>query len=249
MELSLSTFILELINFLVLVWILKHFLYRPVLDIIAKRRASIDQTMAEAKRIEDDAQALKQQYDERLDKWQQEQRAARETLAHELDDERALQLAALQQTLEQNAEKARVSETRRLDDLKQEFERQGLSLGARFAARLLETTATPELQARLLARFLDDFDAAPRESILRLLGSPDLPPDEVVITSAFTLDDEQRRALAERAGKLCREDTPIRFDEDPSLLAGVRLTIGGCILGLNLKDELEGFAKVHDVAA
>ena len=69
MEFSLSTFVLELINFLVLVWILKRFLYRPVLDIIARRREQIDATMAEAKRIEDNAQALKQKYDERLDNY------------------------------------------------------------------------------------------------------------------------------------------------------------------------------------
>ena len=41
MELSGSTFVLEIINFLILVWILKRFLYKPVLGVIAKRRKSM----------------------------------------------------------------------------------------------------------------------------------------------------------------------------------------------------------------
>ena len=41
-ELSWSTFILEVINFIVLVFILKHFFYKPVLTAIARRRESID---------------------------------------------------------------------------------------------------------------------------------------------------------------------------------------------------------------
>ena len=39
MELDWTTFILEIINFLVLVWILHRFLYQPVMNVIAQRRA------------------------------------------------------------------------------------------------------------------------------------------------------------------------------------------------------------------
>ena len=40
MQIDWTTFALEIINFLVLVWILKRFLYRPVLDTLARRRAA-----------------------------------------------------------------------------------------------------------------------------------------------------------------------------------------------------------------
>ncbi len=39
MELNWSTLLLEIVNFLVLVWILKRFLYRPVLQVIEERRS------------------------------------------------------------------------------------------------------------------------------------------------------------------------------------------------------------------
>ena len=37
MQLNWSTFVLEIINFLILVWVLKRFLYKPVLAAIAQR--------------------------------------------------------------------------------------------------------------------------------------------------------------------------------------------------------------------
>ena len=48
MELDWTTFILELVNFVVLVWILNRFLYRPVMNVIDQRKAAIQRTLAEA---------------------------------------------------------------------------------------------------------------------------------------------------------------------------------------------------------
>ena len=61
MEFDWTTFILEIINFLILVWILKRFLYRPVLGVVARRRAGIEKTLADARRIEAEAGELRQQ--------------------------------------------------------------------------------------------------------------------------------------------------------------------------------------------
>ncbi|WP_054775053.1 hypothetical protein [Methylogaea oryzae] len=44
MELDWSTIALEIVNFLILVWLLKRLLYKPVQDIIAQRRAAIEAT-------------------------------------------------------------------------------------------------------------------------------------------------------------------------------------------------------------
>jgi F-type H+-transporting ATPase subunit b len=246
-ELSLSTFVLELINFLVLVWILKRFLYRPVLDVVARRREQIDATMAKAKRIDSEAQELKERYEKRLDEWEREQTNKRGALAHELADERARQLAELRKSLDEEVEKSQAAEARRVADLGDKLEREGLALGARFASRLLGVSATPELQTRLLDLFVQDFDAMPPERFANLLGNPELGPDSVDVSSAFELTEAQRTAVDERAKKLCGSDVPVRFTEDRDLLAGIRLTIGGCVLGLNLKDELEGFARLSNV--
>jgi F-type H+-transporting ATPase subunit b len=79
-----TTFVLEVLNFLVLVWILKRFLYRPVLDALDARSARVREETARAEALQRDATLLKQQCEERLAHIGEEGEKARRDLEHEL---------------------------------------------------------------------------------------------------------------------------------------------------------------------
>ena len=117
MELDWSTFLLEIINFLILVWILKRFLYRPVLEVIARRREGVEQTLREAHSLRTEAEAMKEQYQHRLSDWEQEKARAWEGLQQALNEERARQSEQLQTLLAQQREKNRVQEARQWQEL------------------------------------------------------------------------------------------------------------------------------------
>ena len=88
MELNWSTFILEIINFVILVWLLKHFFYKPVMNIIEKRKQNIEDTLAKAETVRTDAESLKSQYENRLEDWEKEKAAARLELHKDIEKER-----------------------------------------------------------------------------------------------------------------------------------------------------------------
>ena len=148
MELNWSTFVLEIVNFLVLVWILKRFFYRPVLNVLARRRAGIEKNLSDAKTLHDDAEALQAQYRDRLADWEQERQQARERLAKEIEEERARRLAALQSELKQEREKTRIAEARRQADALHKAEETALIQATRFASRVLGQAAGPELEQK-----------------------------------------------------------------------------------------------------
>ena len=60
-----TTFALEAINFLILVWLLKRFLYRPILDAVARRQAAVARTLADAEAARVDAARLREEYEGR----------------------------------------------------------------------------------------------------------------------------------------------------------------------------------------
>ena len=66
MELSWSSMLLEMINFLVLVWILKHFFYAPIQQIILKRQTEIQADLDKACQLKKEAGALQKSYENRL---------------------------------------------------------------------------------------------------------------------------------------------------------------------------------------
>jgi F-type H+-transporting ATPase subunit b len=244
MELSWSTFFLEIINFLVLVWILKRFLYKPVLEVIARRSAGIEKTRADAAALHADAEDLQKQYESRLADWNRERQQMRETLSHELEAERARQLDALHTELEQEREKARVAESSRQADALRKFEETALFQAARFATHLLEATAGADTEARLVELVINELSQLPDERIAAMRKNYGQTPDAIVIDSAYPLAEDQRERLEQALLALTALKIPLRFEQNSDLLAGVRITIGAWVLGLNLQDELRGMTEL-----
>ncbi|MGB5568168.1 MAG: F0F1 ATP synthase subunit delta [Sedimenticolaceae bacterium] len=243
MELNWSTFLLEIINFLVLVWILKRFLYQPVLDVIARRRNAIEGQLAEAHRLQDEADSLKAQYEDRLADWERERHQAKETLARQLDEESTRQLSALQGTLDQEREKSRVAEERQHTEQQRAIEHQALQLGAVFSSRLLGQTCGPELEARLLNLLLEELHGLSEQQTTGLRQQWGEPPQTIEVSSAFELAAEQRQQLEAALHQASGLSVPVRFIQDETLLAGLHIVIGAWVLAANVRDELKGFAE------
>jgi F-type H+-transporting ATPase subunit b len=242
-ELDWTTIVLEIINFVVLVWILKRFLYRPVLAVIAKRRADIDEALARAEAVQSEAGAMKQQYENRLADWGREREAARETLRRELEAERVRLTAALDADLAQQRERARAADEKRLADAMRQNERLAVTQSARFAAKLLEALAGPELDERLGALIVAQLNElpAPQREALRRDGQM---PTEGLVTSARALDAAVRAGVESALREVFGNTLRCRYAQDAALIAGLRIAVGPWELRANLRDELQGFAEL-----
>jgi len=242
-ELNWTTFTLEVINFLILAWILAHFFYRPVMRVIADRQAKIQASLDSAEQHHKDAEALKAQYENRLAAWEQERATAREALHRDIDAERTRQLEQLKHELAQAQEKARVVEERRLAQTERRLEQTALTHGADFAARLLHRVASCELEIHLFDLLLEDLAALPADAIAALRDNSHAKGHPVKIESAFAIPTERRKVLVERLTALFNGELHCQFTEKPALIAGLRITVGSWVLRANLNDELEAFAK------
>jgi len=249
MELNWSTFLLEILNFLVLVWILKRFLYRPVLDTLAKRQSSIEQALASAQAIQAEAQTLKAQYENRLDEWSAERESAREGLRLEIAEERSRRLQALEQELERERERQRVLDEKLKEDCLRKYQETALGLGERFVAKLLAEFAGPELEARLFDSAMRQLDALPAERLDAIRLACEEAPEAAEASTAYPLDGARRRQLADKLGGLLGLPVACHFNEDPGLLAGLHVTLGPWVFQANLRDELKGFAAAADEPA
>jgi F-type H+-transporting ATPase subunit b len=242
-EFDWTTFLLEIINFLILVWILKHFLYRPILAVIARRRADVEKTLADARRIEAEATLLKQQNEQRQAEWEAEKEIAQARLQEELATQREQMMAALETALAEERERRRVLEERQRHDFEHAAEEAGIAHGAMFAARLLSRVATQELEARLYGLLLEDLRGLSAEDKRALADAAATPGLQLQVQSAFALDEtrqaELARVLAEVVGK---KILPLEHHENPELVAGFLVNIGPWILHANLRDELQVFS-------
>lgn len=243
MELNLTTFILEIINFLILIWLLQRFFYQPVLNVITKRKASIDQAVTEAARAREEAAALQKQCNEHLSRWEHEKRLARERLQQEITAQRTKMLDELYKSLEEERQKNRIIEERRKADEQLKIESLALHNAAAFASMLLKGAAGPELERRLFELLLERLQKLPAATVGNLRANHDEDPVAIAVFSAYPLAGEQRAELQQRLAALLGKNLFYEYRHDPELIAGLRITIGAWVLGVNLQDELQGFTQ------
>ena len=242
-ELDWTTFALEILNFLVLVWILKRLLYKPILKVIAERKGEIQKTLSDAETLRKEAQALREQYEDCQAEWNREKETVRNRMVEEVNAEKARLLAALQNSLEQEREKARALEERRRTESTQQAEEAAIAEGGRFAARLLTRLADAELEAKLVEVVLEDLRRIPdekRQAIRTACAKADGP---AIVTSAYLLSQSQRTSLLEAIQSLLGQSISCEWREDRDLMAGIRLSLGPWVLGANLQDELKAFSE------
>lgn len=247
MELSWSTFVLEIINFLVLVWILKRFLYKPVLGVIERRRQGIQETLDRAEALRDETDSLKSQYEHRLADWEAERELARETLLGEIEKERRRRMEWLEAELREERERAQVVAERGREEAVRKIEQQALQQAAGFASRLLSSLACPEVERRLVDLVVDELDHLSGDRLSAMKETLRNPPEEVIVTSGFVLPDDRRQRLEMALTAVTGASVPFRYEQSEELLAGLRVVIGAWVIGANLKDELSAFVEfAHD---
>ena len=247
MEFEWTTFFLEIFNFLVLLWLLQHFLYRPVQAVIARRQADIEQQLKAARAAQEQAEALRLQYENRLADWEREKELARRQFREALAQEESRRREQMQQTLAQEQEKAHALENRRQQELLEQLGHQAIALGTRFVARLLSRLASPALEASLVTMVVEDLAAHKLDGGNALQRA--LQEDGIQIASAYPLAETQRQALLSALCRLAGHDIGTTFTEDGELLAGLRISAGSCLLHANLRDELEFFTRAANHGA
>lgn len=244
MEFNTTTFILEIINFLILIWILQRLFYKPVLEMIAKRKQHIDQSLEDAKKLHQEADELRRLYENRQQLWEQEKTAAQAQLQQQFEAERSSQLELLRKELDQERQKAKVALSRQQQECQQQAEKQALENGARFAALLLQHMAGPELEARLLRMLVEQFGIASQACKLNLQQADSKKPVTVKVTSVYPLAEEQKQQLELKLNSVIERATNFQYQQDSVLIAGFRLDIGAWVFHANLQHELAGFAEI-----
>jgi F-type H+-transporting ATPase subunit b len=243
MGLDWSTFFLELINFLILVWILKRFLYAPVKAAIEARRQRVEAVLSEAQATREEAERLRADYETREQAWARERDQARADLERELGAERARRLEAIQGEIQQQRDKAAVLDERRAREVERHTEEAALALAARFGSRLLARVADPALEARLVELVVEDLPKLSEVHRQVLADAARNGRGTVRVRSAYPLRDAQRAALESALGAAAGGEVRCELEQDPGLIAGLRIDAGPLVMRANLRDELRFFAE------
>lgn len=238
------TFLFEVVNFLVLLWLLKRFLYRPVLSGIAQRQAQQNRVQEEVAAQMQQAEILRQQYEVRLHEWTEQKVTEQARLQHELAVERERQLLLVRQAAED--EQARIDARRENERLMQLqlLDKQARQDALSFATRLLQRFAAAELNLLLVDMFLENVQQMSPEQIERLRNAGQRADAVFKITSSHALPEDAARHIQNALEAVLQHPVQAQFAVDALLLCGLRIEVGTCILEANFAGELSWFADL-----
>jgi len=230
----------QVVNFLILIWLLKRFLYRPILDGIDRREALIADHLASAEKARAEAAEA-----------EAEHRAASAAIS----SERSATLDAAREEAEAECETVRADARRTIDDERADRRRRAEAERTAYLARLRDGGAKAILSLTrkavndLADARLEDLIVARVEARLADLG-PQLARNadkdtHAVATSSFPLDAARRESLRRALGAVA-EGVSLEFETDPDAPPGLTLRLGGTCIDWTVDGYLDGLEEQLD---
>lgn len=236
----------QVLNFLVLVWLLKRFLYKPILDAIDAREQRIAAEIA-------DAEATRAEADRERSAFERKNAVFDAQRAGLLAEAKAAARAEFERLLEQAREDSEVQRTRWQQALRNERENlsQALSLRTReevfaIARKVLTDLAATSLEERLAEVFirrLREMDGDAKAVLSKALATTSEPAR---VRSAFELPAAQREAIESALHEGFATEIPIHFETVPDLVSGIELATNGQKLAWSITDYLGSLEKGVD---
>jgi F-type H+-transporting ATPase subunit b len=243
MQFDWTTFILEILNFLVLMWILRHFLYRPVLALLDERRRRISEERLAAEQMRNEAETLRKQYQSRLAEWELERENSRRVLEGQLIQARTDGLAKLAKSLGDEETRLRARNDALNTAYKSMLTREAVIAAYSQTAALLQRLASPQLTLAIVGLFLEDLAALPAEEKDALQRAASSLSTDAEIISAHALDAAHRAAVSKALTATAGQQLNTVFKEDPALISGLCAIIGECRLDAHIAAELAFFRR------
>lgn len=253
MQLDATTFALEIVNFLVLLWLLKRFLYGPVQAALAARAQAASAQSQAIERGRAELAAAQAELAQQHQALQAQRDVAARELADELAAARKKGLAELSRELDAERDKARAL-------IEQERQRASERCGqdmrehaAVFLTGYLQRLASPALEAALVELFLRDLQEQSEQARLALRdgwaergeGSP-----TIEVATGHTPPDALRQRVEAALGELMGEPVAPRFAwrVEAGLRAGICVHLPGHQLEASLRRGIDAFAQLSSDA-
>jgi F-type H+-transporting ATPase subunit b len=235
MSIDWITVIAQIANFLVLVWLLKRFLYRPILDGIDAREAEITRRMAEAGEAQKKAQAAEADYRKQQTQLLSDRDEIVEQALRASENERDSLLADTRAKLEQEQKDWRSH----LERERQKFIAQLQQTGSE---TLLELTrkALRDLADETLEEAIVRHVSARLKPIAEELAQTADENTEAVATTRDALPGAAQQQLRAELNELLRGIT-LRFDTDPQQAPGLVLRVGSAQVAWTVDSYIDGF--------
>jgi F-type H+-transporting ATPase subunit b len=233
----------QALNFIILVWLMKRFLYKPILRAIDAREKKVHAELADADKKKDEAKKERDEFQRKNEELDQQRAALLKKATDEASGER-------ERLLGEARSAADAFSARRKETLTSEAENLSLAVGrriqeevfaiARKALTDLVTTSLEERVGEVFTRRLRELSGPAKASLAKALASAS---SSALVRSAFELEGKVRATIQNAVNETFSADVHLRFETSPDVVCGIELTMGGERVGWSVADYLASLQR------
>ena len=233
----------QIVNFLILVWLLKRFLYKPILDAIDAREKRIAAELADADTKKADAQKERTAFEDKNKAFDLQRIGllGKATDEAKVERERLIDQAKKDvETLRSNqADALRGDQIRLGGEIALLAEREVFAI-ARKALADLATVSLEERVGEVFTRRLRELDPKDKALLGDALKNSSQP---ALVRSAFDLPPDQKAAIQNALNETFSAVVRIKFKDSQEVICGIELTANGQKVAWSISSYLAELSK------
>jgi F-type H+-transporting ATPase subunit b len=228
----------QAVNFLILVWLMKRFLYKPILSAIDEREKRIAAELANADTKKAEAQKEHDEFDRKNTEFDQQRAGLLSKATGEAGAERERLLDEARKAAADLSSKRQEALRSEEQNLRQAISRRTQQEVFAIARKTLTDLATVSLEERVGEVFTHRLREMDGKSKVVLGEALKTASDPAVVRSGFDLSADQRAAIQKALNETFSADVRVGFETAPDLIAGIELAANGQKVAWSIADYL-----------
>jgi F-type H+-transporting ATPase subunit b len=243
MSINWFTVIAQIVNFLILAWLLKRFLYKPVLNAIDEREKRIAAQIGDAEKKETDAKNEKETFRKKNEDFDKERTALMNKTVEETKTEK-------QRLLEEARKEAADLSRKMAEALKESQENLVNKISEKtkdevfvIAGKALKDLANIALEQQIVDVFIQHLKNLNENEKKDLNSALTKSTTPVTVRSTFDITATQQPALEQSIKEVSGAISKFKFQTVPELISGIELIAGGYKIAWSISEYLESVKK------
>ena len=242
MGIDLYTLVAQIVNLILLIWLLKKFLYQPILKMVDARQELILKSIRDAKAAEKEAERQQEIYTQKVADFDKE----RFTLLKDVTEDAEKLRQSLLKEIQLAGQETKKNFQKEMQLQKQSFELSAQNIIVKnfkdFAAKAFKEMADESLSERITEQFKKKISTlTPKER--KEISGRIAHEKKIVIQSDLKLKTADIETLKDFFQNTLNTDknTSFKFEQNPDLICGIEMQVGEDIISWNLANYLESF--------
>lgn len=243
MKINWFTLIAQVINFLILVWLLKRYLYKPILTAVDEREKKIKDQLDDAKSEKENAKKEQDEFNKKNETFEQQKKALMEKTIFETNEERKKLLENARKEANELSSKIEEESRKSQQNLNQENAIKTQQEIFSITKKALTDLASSDIEEQTINVFIKRLKELNEEEKKQFISAFTSESNIINISSAFELTNNLKTQIEKSVNDTIGLTAQFKFIVSPKLISGIELDANGYKLSWSISEYLTSLEK------